>query len=168
MIALEDAVCLAATLHKNQVDKQGEPYILHPLRVMLSVPDFLRVTAVLHDVLEDCDITAEQLALVVEDEWTMDRLDNLTHRHNEPRPLYIGRVTHAPESVIVKCADLMDNASRLHGLNDDTRSRLADKYSRDAVQICQWYEERGRLPGEGQQLTAAISRAADVVFQRVG
>lgn len=160
MIILEDAIVLAARLHKNQVDKQGEPYILHPLRVMLKVPDYMRVVAVLHDVLEDCDITAAQLAVLVEDEWTMDRLDNLTHRYLEPRSIYIERVTHAPESVIVKCADLGDNASRLDGLDADVASHLFDKYRRDILQICEWYEERGRMPGEGNQLSAAISAVA--------
>jgi len=51
---LEDAIILATRAHADQVDKAGQPYILHPLRVMnaLSYPEG-RILGVLHDVLED-------------------------------------------------------------------------------------------------------------------
>jgi len=51
---LERAVAIAAQAHAGQRDKAGEPYILHPLRVMLRMAtDELQIVAVLHDVLED-------------------------------------------------------------------------------------------------------------------
>jgi (p)ppGpp synthase/HD superfamily hydrolase len=54
MSTLNRAIEIALEVHATQVDKAGDPYILHPLRVMLSLKDpDDRVVAVLHDVLED-------------------------------------------------------------------------------------------------------------------
>lgn len=50
---LSEAIVLATQAHDGQVDKSGEPYVLHPLRVMLAVPEDCRIAAVLHDVAED-------------------------------------------------------------------------------------------------------------------
>ena len=52
---LENAIKIAVEAHTGQVDKGGSPYILHPLRVMLSVHrEEERIAGVLHDVVEDC------------------------------------------------------------------------------------------------------------------
>ena len=52
---LENAIKIAVEAHTGQVDKGGNPYILHPLRVMLSLnTEEQRIVSVLHDVVEDC------------------------------------------------------------------------------------------------------------------
>ena len=52
---LENAIKVAVAAHAGQVDKGGSPYILHPLRVMLSLnTEEQRIVSVLHDVVEDC------------------------------------------------------------------------------------------------------------------
>ena len=59
---LEKAIALAATQHAGQLDKGGQPYILHPLRLMLQFSNpTLQIIAVLHDILEDTATTAEDL-----------------------------------------------------------------------------------------------------------
>lgn len=51
-----------ARAHAGQLDTDGEPYILHSMRVMLSLEsDTERVCAILHDVLEDTDVTIDYL-----------------------------------------------------------------------------------------------------------
>jgi len=63
MATLERAIAIAAAAHAGQVDKAGQPYILHPLRVMLRVAtEHERIAAVLHDVVEDTDVTLHTLA----------------------------------------------------------------------------------------------------------
>ena len=53
---LEKAIQIAVEAHTGQIDKGGNPYILHPLRVMLSLnTEEERIVGVLHDVVEDCD-----------------------------------------------------------------------------------------------------------------
>ena len=55
---LEKAIQIAARAHEGQKDKAGQAYILHPLRVMLRTGnDTERICGVLHDVIEDTDIT---------------------------------------------------------------------------------------------------------------
>ena len=52
---LENAIKIAVEAHTGQMDKGGNPYILHPLRVMLSLnTEEQRIVGVLHDVVEDC------------------------------------------------------------------------------------------------------------------
>ena len=52
---LENAIKITVEAHTAQVDKGGNPYILHPLRVMLSLnTEDQRIVSVLHDVVEDC------------------------------------------------------------------------------------------------------------------
>ena len=56
MSTLERAIVIAANGHAGVKDKAGAPYILHPLRMMLSLSSLdERIVAVLHDVCEDCE-----------------------------------------------------------------------------------------------------------------
>ena len=61
MSTLERAIQIAALAHAGQFDKAGQPYILHPLRVMFRMEEeHERIAAVLHDVVEDSPwLTAE-------------------------------------------------------------------------------------------------------------
>ena len=57
-----DEIKLMYEKHKDQVDKAGMPYVLHPLHVAESMTDEKRTTvALLHDIIEDTDMTLEQL-----------------------------------------------------------------------------------------------------------
>jgi GTP diphosphokinase / guanosine-3',5'-bis(diphosphate) 3'-diphosphatase len=63
-VALERAIKLACSVHRGQVypSPEGEPFILHPLRVMLAVSGTRRqMAAVLRDVLEDTHVTIDEL-----------------------------------------------------------------------------------------------------------
>src|SRR5687768_11464006 len=63
MSTLERAIEIAARAHVGQVDKGGQPYILHPIRLMLKVKTVSeQMAAVLHDVVEDTSVTFEVLA----------------------------------------------------------------------------------------------------------
>ncbi len=58
MPSIEDAISLAIEAHRGQKDKANAPYILHPLRVMIRMEnDTDRIVAVLHDILEDPDVS---------------------------------------------------------------------------------------------------------------
>lgn len=137
MITLEKAIILAAKWHKGQVDKQGKPYILHPLAVMMSLPPRLQIAGLLHDVLEDCAITFGELYDRVDDPLTMAILDRLTHRKGESREAYITRICDNPDAVRVKLKDIGHNMDRVYGLENPTRERMIVKYGRDLAQIAQ-------------------------------
>src|SRR5689334_3011231 len=112
---LEDAIAIAATVHKGQTDKAGAPYILHPLRLMMQMKtEAEMMVAVLHDVVED---SREQ-----EDGWTFEKLraagfsdevlaalDCVTNRTGESYDEFIIRAAANPVARRVKIADLEDN-----------------------------------------------------------
>jgi hypothetical protein len=59
---LDKALIIATTAHADQKDKGGQPYILHPLRIMMQMDtEAKRVAAILHDVVEDTEIMFEDL-----------------------------------------------------------------------------------------------------------
>ena len=62
MSSIERAIEIASSAHAGQRDKAGQPYIFHPLRVMLRVnTEHEQMAAVLHDVVEDTSVTFERL-----------------------------------------------------------------------------------------------------------
>ncbi len=125
---LEDAIILAAGAHRGQVDKAGEPYLLHPLRVMLQLKgEAERIAAVLHDVLEDTLITLDELRTEGYDEDVLQALNALTRRKGESYADFIERAARNPLARKVKLADLADNmnASRLPQIGEKDRERLA-------------------------------------------
>ena len=125
---IEDAIILAAGAHRGQADKAGQPYILHPLRVMLHLDDEEgRIAAVLHDVLEDTPTTAENLRDWGYDEKVIEALEALSRREGESYSDFIERAARNPLARRVKLADLADNMNvrRLPSLGDADRQRLA-------------------------------------------
>ena len=132
---LEDAIILAATLHKGQVDKAGSPYILHALRVMFRLKsDRARIAGVLHDVVEDCNVSLDDLRAKGFDDMVIDALDHLTKRPEEEDDYdsFISRVAMGPDLARqVKMADLEENMD-LTRIEKPTESDLlrAQKYKR--------------------------------------
>src|SRR5688500_13123104 len=86
MPTLERAIEIAARAHAGQVDKGGQPYILHPLRMMLAVSGtHERMAAVLHDVPEDTSVTLEALKASGFPAEVTDAVCALTKRPGETR-----------------------------------------------------------------------------------
>lgn len=125
---LDKAIIVATHAHKGQVDKSGQPYILHPLRVMLKVPSSLRTVAVLHDVIEDTPLTKNDLSFVGSDD--LNTIMALTQGEDERYYDYIERLSEDPRAVIVKLADLEDNMllERMKGI--DKPWSLMKRYSK--------------------------------------
>lgn len=107
---LEEAIIIAASAHQGQVDKGGNPYILHPLAVMLSLDDETeRICAVLHDVIEDTDITLEYLKKAGFSNEVLIALDALSRRKDESYDEFIDRIIKNKMACHVKLADLKHN-----------------------------------------------------------
>lgn len=112
---LEDAIALAAHKHKGQTDKAGAPYILHPLRVMFNLgrgaTETERIAAVLHDVVEDCDVSFDDLRAIGFSEDVIAAVDALTKREDEKNDYMkaMRRVAQNPVARRVKIGDLTDN-----------------------------------------------------------
>jgi (p)ppGpp synthase/HD superfamily hydrolase len=111
MATIEKALQIAARAHEGQKDKEGLPYILHPLRVMHAVQgEDARVVAVLHDVVEDTAVTVEDLRQAGFSERILSALLLVTHRKDEPYADYVVRCKADDVARRVKLADLEDNS----------------------------------------------------------
>ena len=83
---LERAIALAVRAHRGQryPSPEAQPYILHPLRVMFGVSGVrARAVAVLHDVLEDTAVTAEDLQEANLSSEVVDAVTALTRRSGQ-------------------------------------------------------------------------------------
>lgn len=132
MSTLERAIAIAAEAHAGQVDKAGAPYILHVLRVMLRVETAEeRIAAVLHDVVEDCGLTLDQLREDGFPEAAIEGVAAVTRREGESYEDFVLRAKAHPVGRRVKLADLADNSdvSRLAEITARDQARL-EKYRR--------------------------------------
>lgn len=130
MATLERAIELAASAHAGQVDKAGQPYILHPLRVMLRVSTtHERMAAVLHDVVEDTKVvTLERLRSEGFPDEVVRAVDALTKREGETRLEAAARAAAHPIARVVKLADNAENMdlSRIAEPTDKDRERVEE------------------------------------------
>jgi len=134
---LNKAIEIATYAHFGQTDKAGAPYILHPLRVMLSRENEMeRICAVLHDVVEDSDITFDDLRKYGFSEDMITVLDCLTKRNGESYDEFIDRVLKNETACHVKLADLCDNMdiSRIENPSEKDIARIK-KYREAAERI---------------------------------
>ncbi|MFC1851884.1 GTP pyrophosphokinase [candidate division CSSED10-310 bacterium] len=130
MATLEKAIEIAAQVHEKQVDKAGEVYILHPLRLMLKMDTPLKmIVAVLHDVVEDSALNLEDLKAKGFSDTVLSSIDCLSRRPGEDYQKFIERVALNDTAREVKIADLEDNMNlqRLKKLDEKGLKRL-EKY----------------------------------------
>jgi hypothetical protein len=110
MASLEKALQIAAKAHEGQKEKAGQPYILHPLRVMMAVEgEEAQIVGVLHDVIEDTAVSADDLRRAGFGEQVVAAVLCVTHRKDEPYADYVVRCKANEVARRVKLADLADN-----------------------------------------------------------
>ncbi|SEO01685.1 HD domain-containing protein [Duganella sp. CF517] len=129
MATLERAIAIAAGAHAGQVDKAGQAYILHPLRVMLRVTSaHERMAAVLHDVVEDTPVSLRQLVEEGFAPEVIGAVDALTKRPGESRIDAARRAAADPVARQVKLADNAENMdlSRIENPTDRDFARLEE------------------------------------------
>ena len=118
---LEKAIRIAVNAHANQFDKAGAPYILHPIRVMNGVKKVLeKIVGVLHDVVEDTNITIEDLEKEGCPSEALEAIDALTRRIGESYTDFILRIKENEIARKIKIVDLRDNSDlfRLHEIEE--------------------------------------------------
>jgi (p)ppGpp synthase/HD superfamily hydrolase len=124
---LERAIEIAARTHAGQLDKGGAPYILHPLRVMLRVaPGAQQIVAVLHDVVEDSEVTFEDLEREGFSAEVISGLRAVTKIEGESYEDFVARAALDPVGKAVKLADLMENSDL---------SRIAEPSQKDLERV---------------------------------
>ncbi len=126
----KEAMKIAYNAHRGQTDKNGIPYIFHPIHLAEQMNDEETIcTALLHDVIEDTDVTFEELELKGFSKSILDALKLLTHDDAEPYMDYIVKIKNNKIAKCVKLADLKHNSdlSRLDTV-DEKAHRRCEKY----------------------------------------
>lgn len=136
MSTLERAIAIALEAHAGQRDKAGDPYILHPLRVMLGMSTSdERVVAVLHDVVEDSDWTLDDLRRQGFTDEILRAVDALSRREGESYEDFVRRSGACPLARCVKFADLADNMNLSRVPNPTTGDHARMERYRRALSI---------------------------------
>lgn len=133
-----EAMKIAYRAHHGQVDKGGIPYIFHPFHLAEQMTDeYTTCAALLHDVVEDTDVTLEALSAVFPAE-VVEAVALLTHRPGDDYLQYAAAIRENPIARAVKLADIAHNSdtTRLEATADNlaAQKRLHEKYSK-ALQI---------------------------------
>ena len=134
---LARAIEIAVSAHKGQVDKGGNPYILHPLRVMMSLDtEQEMIVGVLHDVVEDSEWTFDVLKTDGFSDEIIEALKSVTKMASEKGTddgyfQFVKRAKQNPIGAKVKIADLKDNLDvlRVPELGEDDLKRI-NKYKK--------------------------------------
>lgn len=127
---LGDAIVIATNAHAGQFDKGGNPYVLHVLAVMhkLRSDDLeLKSIAVLHDTVEDTDVTYEDLRTAGMSERVIEGVRALTKQRGQTYEEYKAGVFANVDAMKVKSADLTHNSDirRLKGVSEKDVARIA-------------------------------------------
>ena len=107
---LDLAIKIVEKAHTGQIDKAGKPYILHPLTVMAQMEDVeSKIVAVLHDAIEDSDLTLTELSQQGFPELIIEAIAAITKLDGELYDDYLLRVMGNTIACKVKIADVSHN-----------------------------------------------------------
>ena len=127
---LDKAAQICVSKHAGQRDKMGCAYFQHPMRVaMRCKTDEEKMVALLHDTIEDTDVTAEYLLSEGFPQSVVDGILSVTKRDGESYEDFVARAKQNPLGRVVKLHDLEDNLDifRLTALDADMTERY-NKY----------------------------------------
>jgi len=132
MKLIEKSLQIALRAYAGKTDKAGREYILHPLRVMAKMKTELEMsTALLHDVIEDSEITAEQLLAEGIPAEVVEAVQFLSKNENEDYQDFVARAKKNELAAKVKIADIEDNVDvlRLTSLDEYDLARIQKYHS---------------------------------------
>lgn len=149
---------IAFDKHKEQKRKNGSPYILHPLRVALrsvkgSIAKAKVCVAILHDIIEDTDMTLEQIKtsgifdensfyddIKLPVERVYEALDILTHKEGETYQVYINRIRTSSNGIAisVKISDLLDNLYDVETMGERAE-KMKERYLKALMELSNPY-----------------------------
>lgn len=137
------AMKFAYDAHHGQVDAGGVPYVLHPVHLAEQMEDEVSAcVALLHDIVEDTDVTIEQLAQEFPQE-VIQAVSLLTHDPQESYSDYVRKIRGNHIATVVKLADLAHNSDESRLLGEESVSEHQKEVWRRK------YQEARRILGEG-------------------
>lgn len=136
----------------SKTDKGGEPYYLHPIAVMESLPETLKpidievkLAALLHDVVDDCGVSISQLEARGYTKRTLDIVQLLSKRRpdstidNRPYKEQIDSIINSgnEDAILVKYADMFQNTRPDRLAKSGARHRLEAKYKEPMQELAE-------------------------------
>lgn len=146
------ALSLAIKFHDGQKRKGGDPYIIHPLKVCKPLinqkvaTDIIAAAALLHDVVEDCDI-ADPYKLFVEkyglDKEIVEIVNILTkpkdYKITDPEEKqYYERIKKNKKALIIKISDRANNLSTIDAFTKEKMIKYVNETKRSVYGLCQY------------------------------
>ncbi len=137
---LDKAAYICVTRHAGQRDKASEAYFQHPMRVAMrcATPEE-KMVALLHDTIEDCGVTPDELLGEGFPQDIVDGVLSVTKRGGESYEDFVARAGRNPLGRMVKLHDLEDNLDALRLYSFD--ARMAERYNK-------YLKARRKLRGE--------------------
>ncbi|MCA9129143.1 MAG: hypothetical protein KDB22_18775 [Planctomycetales bacterium] len=109
---IDDALALVSKYFRGVTDKDGVPYVMHCLRVMMGVSDTeAQLVALMHDLVEDTPVTLNQLEALGFSQAVVQALDLVTHRKGISYADYVVALRDNSIARQVKLSDLRDNTA---------------------------------------------------------
>ncbi|MBP1890715.1 (p)ppGpp synthase/HD superfamily hydrolase [Clostridium moniliforme] len=134
---LEEAIKLASIKHYGQKDKANKPYLFHLLYVMNNVSDLnAKIVGVLHDILEDTDITRNDLLNYGFSEDVVNTVEVLTKSKNQKYMEYIENI---------KCNDIARKVKLIDLKHNMDLTRLSEISDNDLKRTIKYFEAYRRL-----------------------
>jgi len=116
------AIKIAFEAHGKQNDRSGIPYVLHPIHVAEQMKDeTTTIVALLHDVVEDTDVTLEDLKNDGFSQEVLDAVDVLTHKDGMKYLDYVRRLATNPIAKKVKVEDIKHNTDLTRTINPNDK-----------------------------------------------
>ena len=126
---LDKAALICVTNHQGQRDKMRCAYFQHPMRVaMRCSTDHEKIVALLHDIIEDTNVTPEYLLSEGFPQFIVDAILSVTKRDGESYEDFVARAKENPIGRIVKIHDLEDNLNVMR--LDEVSSEMANRFTK--------------------------------------
>jgi len=130
---LRKALMLCCEIHKDQVDKGGAPYYMHPITVALKMEtEEQKIVALLHDVVEDSDTTLDDLRSMGFSDRIVDAVNAVTKKDGESYGVYLKKIKENDLAKAVKLGDLEHNSdlSRLNRVPTEKDYKRVYRYQK--------------------------------------
>ena len=129
----EEALSVAASMHKGEKRWDGSPYICHPMRVALAFNDVhYMIVAILHDVVENTPMELDEIRIMFGND-VAEAVDSVTKREGEAYKDFILRSKQHPVGRVIKIEDIEDNMA--DGAGDEEKNASLMPRWRDALDV---------------------------------
>ena len=145
-ILTKKALQVSFNAHKDQVDKSGMPYVYHPFHLAEQMNDeYSTCVALLHDVVEDTDVTLDEIKDFGFPDEVIEALALMTHSDDVPYLDYVRAMKDNTLARRVKLADLAHNSdlSRFDKVDEKAIQRV-NKY-KQAILILERAEKQSKI-----------------------